>query len=145
MPHHRIEPIGERNGVAWYNDSKATSPHAALTAIRSFDSIVLIAGGRNKGLDLASLATEAQRIRAVVAVGEAAAEVEAAFAGVRPVARADSMAEAVAAADSLACTGDVVLLSPACASFDWYPSGGYPARGADFRAQFELLDARASR
>jgi len=145
VPHHRIEPIGERNGVAWYNDSKATSPHAALTAIRSFDSIVLIAGGRNKGLDLASLATEAQRIRAVVAVGEAAAEVEAAFAGARPVVRADSMAEAVAAADSLAHAGDVVLLSPACASFDWYPSGGYPARGADFRAQFELLDARVSR
>jgi UDP-N-acetylmuramoylalanine--D-glutamate ligase len=133
FPPHRIEPIGTVRGIPWFNDSKATSPHAALTAIRSFESIVLIAGGRNKGLDLSSLASESGRIRTVVAIGESAGEIEAAFAGTRPVARATSMDEAVALADRLARPGDVVLLSPACASFDWYPSGGYPARGDDFR------------
>jgi UDP-N-acetylmuramoylalanine--D-glutamate ligase len=138
-PPHRIEPLGTLDGVAWYNDSKATSPHAALTAIRSFESIVLIAGGRNKGLDLASLASETARMRAVVAIGEAADEVASAFAGRRTVVRADSMDDAVAAARHLAQAGDVVLLSPACASFDWYPGGGYPARGEDFRRAFQTL------
>ncbi|MFZ4810416.1 MAG: UDP-N-acetylmuramoyl-L-alanine--D-glutamate ligase [Ilumatobacteraceae bacterium] len=133
FPPHRIEPIGEHRGVRWYNDSKATSPHAARTAIRSFDSIVLIAGGRNKGLDLSSLADDIDRIAAVVAIGESADDVAAVFVGKRPVERATSMSAAVAAADSLASPGDVVLLSPACASFDWYPDGGYPARGDDFR------------
>ena len=96
---------GTVRGIQWFNDSKATSPHAALTAIRSFDSIVLIAGGRNKGLDLSSLADESDRIRSVVAIGESAGEIEAAFAGVRPVERATSMDEAVAVADRLAQTG----------------------------------------
>lgn len=134
FPPHRIEPIGTFDGVEWFNDSKATSPHAALTAIRSFDSIVLLAGGRNKGLDLTSLAGEGSRIRAVVALGESAADVEAAFAGIRPTRRATTMAEAVDLAADLCRPGDVVLLSPACASFDWYPDGGYPARGDDFKA-----------
>lgn len=133
FPPHRIEPLGEHAGVAWFNDSKATSPHAARTAIRAFDSIVLIAGGRNKGLDLGSLADDIERIAAVVAIGESAADVAAVFAGRRPVETAGSMADAVAAAARLARPGDVVLLSPACASFDWYPQGGYPARGDDFR------------
>lgn len=132
-PPHRIEPLGAHDGVEWFNDSKATSPHAALTAIRSFESIVLIAGGRNKGLDLASLGSEMHRIRAVVAIGEAADEVAAAFVGSRPVERADSMVDAVRVAAGLATAGDTVLLSPACASFDWYPDGGYPARGDDFK------------
>jgi UDP-N-acetylmuramoylalanine--D-glutamate ligase len=141
LPPHRIDPLGAVHEVEWFNDSKATSPHAALTAIRSFDSIVLVAGGRNKGLDLSSLASEASRIRAVVAIGEAAAEIEAAFTGIRPVERAASMSEAVRAAERLARPGDVVLLSTACASFDWYPSGGYPARGDDFRRLVEDLQA----
>jgi UDP-N-acetylmuramoylalanine--D-glutamate ligase len=139
LPPHRIEPLGAVRGIEWFNDSKATSPHAALTAIRSFDSIVLIAGGRNKGLDLSSLAAEAVRIHAVVAIGEAANEIAAAFDGIRPVERAGSMSEAVTIANGLARPGDVVLLSPACASFDWYPSGGYPARGDDFRRLVERL------
>jgi UDP-N-acetylmuramoylalanine--D-glutamate ligase len=143
FPPHRIEPLGTVRGIPWFNDSKATSPHAALTAIRSFESIVLLAGGRNKGLDLSSLAAEAPRIRAVVAIGESAGDIEAAFGGVRPVVRADSMEGAVRIADRLARPGDVVLLSPACASFDWYPSGGYPARGDDFRRHVHHLQSRA--
>ncbi len=144
-PAHRIEPVGAHDGVAFFNDSKATSPHAALTAIRSFQSIVLIAGGRNKGLDLASLGSEMDRIKAVVAIGEAADEVAAVFAGSRPVERAGSMPEAVRMAAGLARPGDTVLLSPACASFDWYPEGGYPARGDDYRRCVAALGEERAR
>ncbi|MBI2708296.1 MAG: UDP-N-acetylmuramoyl-L-alanine--D-glutamate ligase [Actinobacteria bacterium] len=127
---HRVELVGDAGGVRWYDDSKATAPHATLAAVCGFDSVVLIAGGRNKGLDLGALAGAAPHVRAVVAIGEASAEVAGAFAGVRPVRDAASMDEAVAAARDLAEPGDVVLLSPACASFDWY--GSYAERGDDF-------------
>ncbi len=132
-PPHRIELVGEAGGVRWFNDSKATTPHAASVAIRAFEHVVLIAGGLNKGLDLAPLAAAPERIRAVVAVGEAAEAVAAVFAGVAPVDTAASMSDAVDRAAALARPGDVVLLSPGCASFDWYPDGGYPARGDHFR------------
>lgn len=143
-PAHRIEPVGEIDGVRWFNDSKATTPHAALTAIRSFDRIVLLAGGRNKGLDLGALASEHRRIVAVIGLGEAADEVIAAFAAHCPTAAAGSMSDAVATARRLAAPGDVVLLSPACASFDWYPDGGYPARGDDFRRLVAAMSPASS-
>jgi UDP-N-acetylmuramoylalanine--D-glutamate ligase len=129
---HRVAPVATVDGVTYYDDSKATVPHATLAAVRGFDSVVLIAGGRNKGLDLGILAEGADHVRAVVAIGEAAPEVAGAFSGRRPVEVADSMPAAVAAAARLAEPGDAVLLSPACASFDWYPS--YAARGDDFAA-----------
>jgi UDP-N-acetylmuramoylalanine--D-glutamate ligase len=132
-PPHRIEPVATIDGVEWFNDSKATTPHAAITAIRGFEHIVLLAGGRNKGLDLASLATERAHVKAVVGLGEAGPLVVAAFTGHCPTVLASSMTDAVAHAAELAQPGDVVLLSPACASFDWYPDGGYPARGEDFK------------
>jgi len=134
---HRVSPVAEAEGVSWYDDSKATAPHAATTAIQGFDSVVLIAGGRNKGLDLSVLAEEAERIRAVVAIGEAAPEIERAFAGLRPVTVADSMDAAVAAAADYAQPGDAVLLSPACASFDWYRN--YGERGDAFARAVEAL------
>jgi UDP-N-acetylmuramoylalanine--D-glutamate ligase len=138
---HRVSLVGEAGGVRWYDDSKATAPHATRAAVRGFESVVLIAGGRNKGLDLRALAEEVVRVRAVVAIGEAGPEVAAAFDGLRPVREAASMDDAVAAAASLARRGDAVLLSPACASFDWY--GSYAERGDDFvRAVREHL-ARA--
>ena len=128
-PPHRIELVGDDDGVRWFNDSKATTPHAASVAIKAFDHVVLIAGGLNKGLDLAPMAAEPDRLRAVVAVGQAADVVTATFAPVAPVVTAASMADAVDQAAGLARPGDVVLLSPGCASFDWYPDGGYPAQG----------------
>jgi UDP-N-acetylmuramoylalanine--D-glutamate ligase len=135
---HRISLVGEAAGVRWYDDSKSTVPHATLAAVEGFESVVLIAGGRNKGIDLAPLATAAPKLRAVVGIGDAAGEIEAAFAGVKPVAVADSMNDAVAVAHRFAQPGDVVLLSPACASFDWYRS--YAERGDDFaRAVRELI------
>jgi UDP-N-acetylmuramoylalanine--D-glutamate ligase len=134
---HRVSPVGSIAGVTYYDDSKATVPHATLAAVRGFDSVVLIAGGRNKGLDLGTLADGADHVRAVVAIGDSAAEVVTAFEGLRPVEVARSMADAVAAAARFAQPGDAVLLSPACASFDWYPS--YAARGDDFAAAVHAL------
>ncbi len=132
-PAHRIELAGDDGKVRWFDDSKATTPHAASVAIRAFDRVVLIAGGRNKGLDLTPMAAESSRIRAVVAIGEAADSIATTFAAVAPVVTAGSMADAVASAGELAEPGDVVLLAPGCASFDWYPDGGYSARGDDFK------------
>ncbi len=129
---HRISLVGDYDGVQWYDDSKATTPHAALTAIRGFSSVVLIAGGRNKNLDLAAMAGEPSRMRGVVAIGDAADEIAAAFDGVCTVVTALSMDEAVEAAGRLAHNDDVVLLSPGCTSYDWY--GGYSERGDDFVA-----------
>jgi UDP-N-acetylmuramoylalanine--D-glutamate ligase len=130
-PPHRLEPIGESDGVSWFNDSKATTPHAAATAIRAFESLVLIAGGSRKGVDLSPMAADAGRIRAVVAIGEAAPDIHDVFDEVTRVVDAGNMAAAVEAAADLAQPGDAVVLSPGCASFDWYT--GYPARGDDFR------------
>jgi UDP-N-acetylmuramoylalanine--D-glutamate ligase len=135
---HRVAPVATIDGATFYDDSKATVPHAALAAVRGFDSVILIAGGRNKGLDLGTLADGVDHIRAVVAIGEAAPDVQAAFDGLRPVEVAGSMSEAVATAARLAQPGDAVLLSPACASFDWYPS--YAARGDDFAAAVHALE-----
>ena len=149
---HRLQLVAEGGGVEWYNDSKATTPHAAATAIRGFESVVLIAGGRSKGLDLSPMAdavfsgkddSASSSVRAVVAIGETAAEIGLLFAGNCPVAKADSMAQAVAAAAELAKPGDAVLLSPGCASHDWYCD--YKQRGDDFarEAQMAAGGARA--
>lgn len=127
---HRVTQIGDSGGVRFYDDSKATTPASVLAALQGFDSVVLIAGGRNKGLDLGVMAEAVDRVRAVVAIGEAAQEVAEAFDGLRPVTTASSMDAAVDAAVTAARPGDVVLLSPGCASYDWYSS--YAERGDDF-------------
>lgn len=126
---HRLELVAETGTNSWYDDSKATTPEAVLAASGAFESLVLIAGGRNKGLDLAGLAG-APSVRAVVAIGEAAGEVGAAFAGSRPVERAADMARAVAVAGEMALPGEAIVLSPGCTSFDWYES--YRQRGEHF-------------
>ena len=127
---HRIQFVCEKGGVRWFNDSKATSPHAVSVALNSFENIVLIAGGKNKGLDLSALAEQPSRMRAVVAIGDASDEIAHAFTGVCEIKRATSMQEAVNMADSIAQDGDVVLLSPGCTSYDWYAN--YGQRGEDF-------------
>ena len=127
---HRVALVRDTGDVRWFDDSKATTPASVLTAVSGFDSVVLIAGGRNKGLDLGVLRDVASRIRAVVAIGESAPLVEDVFRGVVPVETALSMEEAVAAARRLSERGDVVLLSPGCASYDWYKN--YGERGDHF-------------
>lgn len=138
---HRLQLVADTGGVRYYDDSKATTPASVLAALRSFESVVLIAGGRNKGLDLGVLRKEAGRLRAVVAIGEASAVVESAFGDAVPVVRAGSMAAAVDAASAAARPGDVVVLSPGCASFDWYRS--YAERGDDFARAVRRLGAVA--
>ncbi|MEX1218197.1 MAG: UDP-N-acetylmuramoyl-L-alanine--D-glutamate ligase [Acidimicrobiales bacterium] len=135
---HRVQVVGEVNGILWFDDSKATTPHAVVAALAAFDSVVLIAGGRNKGLDLSVLAAHIPPIRAVVAIGQAGAEIAGYFEGrceVRVI--ATSMSDAVIAAASLAEVGDVVLLSPGCASFDWFHS--YSERGDAFAGAVRQL------
>lgn len=127
---HRIVPIGEIDGSTYYDDSKATTPHATSAALRGFGPVVLIAGGRNKGVDLAEIVVEASRVVGVVAIGDASDEVADVFSATHLVEVAADMDDAVARARRFAEGGVPVLLSPGCASFDWYRS--YRERGEDF-------------
>ena len=134
---HRMQSVAEHRGVRYVDDSKATNPHATIAALRGAERVVLIAGGSNKGLDLRELAVLAPGLRGVVAIGESAGEVVEAFSALVPVVAATSMREAVRAAATLARAGDRVVLSPACASFDWY--GSYAERGDDFAREVRDL------
>ena len=130
---HRLEFVRELDGIAYVNDSKATNVDAVWYALRSFDRpLVVLMGGRDKGNDYARLREPVEEnVRAIIAIGESADKVRAAFSPVVPVESAASMDEAVAAARRLARRGDTVLLSPACASFDWFDN--YEHRGRVFR------------
>ena len=159
---HRLERVAEIDGVRFVNDSQGTQPDAVIAALRAFDGpIVLIAGGRDKGVDLTGLASEvARRATAAVLIGESGPELERLFrdAGLATTARADSLEAAVATADGLARQslddrvaraarggGDAgltatVLLSPAAASFDMFED--YEARGRAFKAAVAHLAER---
>ncbi len=141
---HRVELIAESAGVSYFDDSKATTPAAVVAALGAFPSVVLIAGGRNKGLDLSPLRRffeghTAHELHGVIGIGEAGPMVAALFADLVPAVVATSMDEAVRLATDLAKMGDAVLLSPGCASFDWY--GSYAERGADFAHAVRALIA----
>jgi UDP-N-acetylmuramoylalanine--D-glutamate ligase len=118
--------------VRFIDDSKATNVHAAIAAIDGVDDAVLIAGGTAKGVDLSPLAGRADRLRAVVAIGEAAPELTRVFDGVRPVRTADTIEQAVRTAFDLARPQGTVLLAPACASWDQFRD--YADRGDRFAA-----------
>ncbi|HEX2052200.1 MAG TPA: UDP-N-acetylmuramoyl-L-alanine--D-glutamate ligase [Actinomycetota bacterium] len=127
---HRTELVATRNGVRYIDDSKATNPHATLLAMRGLTNVVLVAGGRAKGLDLSPLSEVAGQLSGLVVMGEAADEMAAVFPGV-PIARAGDVEEAVRLAQGMARPGDTVLLSPACSSLDQYSD--YAERGNRFR------------
>jgi UDP-N-acetylmuramoylalanine--D-glutamate ligase len=134
---HRFELVAEIDGVVYIDDSKATNPHATLAAVQGLSNVVLIAGGRSKNIDLAPLAQAVPPVVGVVAMGEAAGEVEDVFSSLVPVQRAASMDEAVKLASEASSSPGSVLLSPGCASLDMYES--YAARGEAFaRAVHEL-------
>ncbi|MEX1276350.1 MAG: UDP-N-acetylmuramoyl-L-alanine--D-glutamate ligase [Bacteroidota bacterium] len=130
---HRQEFVREVKGVRYYNDSKATSVEATWYALQAFDQpIVLMLGGRDKGNDYSRIADlVTKNVRGIVALGESAEKVEKAFKTLKPVKRATTMDEAVLFAQQFAQPGDVVLLSPACASFDWFEN--YEQRGLVFK------------
>ncbi len=138
---HRLEPVRELDGVSYYNDSKATTPEAAAAALRAFEEpVVLIAGGYDKGVSFAPLAEAAAgRLRAAVVIGQTAAAVAEALGegGCERVEFADDLAGAVVAARRLAWPGDVVLLAPACASYDMFAN--YEERGRLFKRLVEEL------
>lgn len=127
---HRVQLVAEIDGVRFVNDSKATTPHASAAALGGFDSIVLLAGGKNKGLAFDAMLDHVANVKHVVALGEAAGDIETVFGAHVPTSRAESMSSALHQAAAVATPGDVVLLSPACASYDWYRS--YAHRGDDF-------------
>ena len=143
---HRLESVAEIGGVLYVNDSQGTTPYATIPAIAAYDRpAVLILGGVSKGADYAELAREVvRRARGAVLIGRSADEISAALeragAGTAlPVERATDMRDAVERATGLARRGDVVLLSPAAASFDMYTS--YEERGEAFRAAVRGLEA----
>ncbi len=135
---HRLERIALQDGVDWINDSKATNVASTIVGLRAFPGGVhLIAGGVGKQQDFSPLAPlVAERCRAVYLIGEAAGDLARALerAGV-PLHDAGDLEHAVALARAAAAPGEVVLLSPACASFDQYPD--FEARGEHFRALVE--------
>jgi UDP-N-acetylmuramoylalanine--D-glutamate ligase len=132
---HRLEPVAEVAGVRWVNDSKATNPDAVLKALTAFGEtpVIVLLGGRNKHNDFRPLARAvAARVKAAVLFGECLPELREAFRGLPvPVVEAAGLADAVRAAADLAVPGDVVLLSPANASFDEFDSYGH--RGREFK------------
>ncbi len=145
---HRLETVAIVDGVRFVNDSQGTQPDAVIAALRAFDPpIVLIAGGRDKGIDLSLLAPEvASRAVAAVLIGESGPALEASFktAGLARTERAGDLATAVRRADSIAREFEnaTVLLSPAAASFDMFVD--YAARGRAFRAAVAALATERS-
>jgi UDP-N-acetylmuramoylalanine--D-glutamate ligase len=143
---HRLERVAQIGGVIYVNDSKATNVVATLAALRSFDGGVrAILGGQPKGESFVPLLAEVpERCVACYLIGEAAEQLvrdlDSAEARGVELRRCDGLAEAVSAAASSSRAGDVVLLSPACASFDAYRD--FEERGEHFRALVEELEAR---
>ncbi len=138
---HRLEPVRDVHGVHYYNDSKGTNVASTLKALESFiEPIVLIAGGKGKGQDFAPLAAAARgRVRHAIVIGEDGPKLAAALgAAAIPVTASPSLEAAVDAARRLAAPGDVVLLSPACASFDQFEN--FEHRGEVFKKLVERLD-----
>jgi UDP-N-acetylmuramoylalanine--D-glutamate ligase len=139
---HRLELIREVDGVRYINDSKATNVNSVWYALESYDErVILIAGGRDKGNDYSQIADLVrEKVAAIVAIGESADRVLSELGPLTPsTTRAADMVEAVAAARRLAKPGDIVLLSPACASFDMFDN--YEARGEAFRRAVEELES----
>ena len=131
---HRLEPVREVEGVRYVNDSKATNVNAVWYALESFkEPIIWIAGGRDKGNDYAALQPLVQnRVRSMITIGEASQALQTELGHhVDDSVRAEDLEEAIKLAQLLARPGDIVLLSPACASFDQFDS--YEHRGDVFR------------
>lgn len=134
VPEHRLEKVAEKDGIVFYNDSKATNPEASLVAINSFnnENVILIAGGRDKNTDLKEFCDAVNKhISTVVLIGEATQRFEENLRsnGFDNIVKENSMQDAID--KSISLNPDVVLLSPACASFDMF--SGYEERGKVFK------------
>lgn len=137
---HRIETVRERHGVRWINDSKATNVDSTAKALAGFPpaSVVLLAGGEAKTADYSAIADLMRRhVRQLIVYGKDAAIIGDGFRTSLPVSQVETLAQAVALADSLAREGDAVLLSPMCASFDQFAN--FEARGRHFKEVVSAL------
>lgn len=138
---HRLELVTFRKGVRWFNDSKGTNVDACMKAVKAMPGpVILIAGGQGKGADFSPLRTVvAEHVKALLLMGEDAPLLRSALDGATELMEVESMQAAVTLADKVAVSGDVVLLSPACASFDMFEN--YMARGREFCVSVEQLAA----
>lgn len=141
---HRMEYVDKINNVSFINDSKATTADSTLWALKTIDSpIILIAGGKDKGVDyslIGDLASE--KVKGLVLIGQAAGRIEKTFKKSLPVDKAATLEEAVIKAFNKAKSGDCVLLSPMCSSFDMF--SGYEERGEVFKNAVERLKRHSS-
>jgi UDP-N-acetylmuramoylalanine--D-glutamate ligase len=130
---HRLELVGEWNGVSVYNDSKATNVASAVTALESLVApVILLAGGRDKGGDYGPLKKIIEeRVKAVILMGEAKDRMQQALQGSVPLHLVEGMQEGVQVAWRLAREGDTILLAPACSSFDMFAN--FEERGRAFK------------
>ena len=137
---HRLEYIKTVNNIRFFDDSKATNVDAVATAINAFDApIVLIMGGRNKGTNFNNLSDLiSKKIKNLIVLGESKHNIISALGHYTKTRPADSMEDAVLAAYKSAVPGDIVLLSPACSSFDMFSS--YAHRGEIFQKSIEKLN-----
>jgi UDP-N-acetylmuramoylalanine--D-glutamate ligase len=148
---HRLEFVAEKNGVAYYNDSQGTTPEASIAAMRSFPDreIILLAGGSEKGVEFGELATEilTQKVTQLILFPPTGEKIEAAVSAAflsggqtqssPAIQHVTSMQQAVTLAAQAAQPGNIVLLSPACASFGLFKN--YQDRGDQFKAAVQLL------
>lgn len=136
---HRLEYVKTINGVEFFNDSKATNVGACLGALKSFNQpVILICGGRDKRSDYTVLREVLKdRVKSVILLGEARRKMKSAFQDLVSCIEADSLRDCVRQAFSLADCGDVVLLSPACSSFDMFRD--FEERGKIFKSEVQKL------
>ena len=142
---HRLEYVATANGVDYYNDSKATNVDAAAKAIAAFPGCIhLILGGKDKNSNYADLSDLLRkRVKAVYTIGSAAAKIESQIRGIVPIVSSETLDKALAAANKAARPGDIVLLAPACSSFDQFEN--YEHRGRVFKSLvLELPDVIAA-
>jgi UDP-N-acetylmuramoylalanine--D-glutamate ligase len=130
---HRLEFVRDLNGIKFYNDSKATNVNSVWYALQGFNEpIILILGGRDKGNDYSEIEAEVKKyVKHIVAIGESKQKVFKYFKNIKPVTLADTMEDAVYKAAGKAFKNEIVLLSPACASFDMFDN--YEQRGMEFK------------
>lgn len=140
---HRLEPVAEIDGVKYINDSKATTVESLSFALQSFETpIVLIAGGKDKGSDFSALnALIEKNVKEIILIGVSAEKISESWQGIKPLQIADSLEDAVHKAAQAADRGEVVLLSPACASFDMFRD--FEDRGRQFKEIVMQLNNKA--
>lgn len=139
---HRLQYVGDYKGVKYYNDSKATNPVATITALSGFEqNVVLLCGGKDRGIDFHELVPYLDRVKAMVVVGESAEILqELADSNNIKCIKAVKIDDATEVASKIAETGDIVLLSPACASWDQYKS--FEVRGDEFISTFKRIQSK---